>query len=150
MSSCHDFHMGCKNISQGSSNFNTSGNGTRASPTGTGGLNGPQSPLRRNRLRAATATGGINLENYEGVPEDEVFMHILDLLEMQDEFDSSMASDRDSEAYCKFKTRRGEVKLGEPACRLPTASESRSEAMEESNSSCISSKSRMCMKTCFQ
>ncbi|CAE7536637.1 PPEF2 [Symbiodinium natans] len=85
-----------RNISQNSSNFNTSGNGTRTSPTGANGV-GPQSPLRRNRLRAATATGGVNLENFEGVPEDEVFMHILDLLEMQDEFDSSMASDRDSE-----------------------------------------------------
>jgi len=31
------------------------------------------------------------------MPEDEVFIHILDLLEMQDEFDSSTASDRDSE-----------------------------------------------------
>lgn len=31
------------------------------------------------------------------MPEDEVFIHILDLLEMQDEFDSSTGSDRDSE-----------------------------------------------------
>jgi len=33
----------------------------------------------------------------QSMPEDEVFIHILDLLEMQDEFDSSTGSDRDSE-----------------------------------------------------
>ncbi|CAJ1363475.1 unnamed protein product [Effrenium voratum] len=32
------------------------------------------------------------------MPEDEAFIHVLDLLEMQDEFDSSTQSDRDSEA----------------------------------------------------
>jgi len=79
-----------RNISTNSSNLGAAGTGSsnaRSSPTNTG-----PSPGRRKRLHT-----GNQQELLEGMPEDEVFIHILDLLEMQDEFDSSTASDRDSE-----------------------------------------------------
>jgi len=78
-----------RNISTNSSNLGAAGTGSsnaRSSPTNT-----TTSP-RRKRLHT-----GNQQELLEGMPEDEVFIHILDLLEMQDEFDSSTASDRDSE-----------------------------------------------------
>jgi len=79
-----------RNISTNSSNLGAAGTGSsnaRSSPTNT-----TTSPGRRKRLHT-----GNQQELLEGMPEDEVFIHILDLLEMQDEFDSSTASDRDSE-----------------------------------------------------
>lgn len=75
-----------RNISTNSSNLGAPGSATRSSPT-----NSTTSP-RRKRL----PTGNHN-EMLGAMPEDEVFIHILDLLEMQDEFDSSTGSDRDSE-----------------------------------------------------
>ncbi|CAK9089922.1 Serine/threonine-protein phosphatase [Durusdinium trenchii] len=57
----------------------------RSSPTGA-----PASP-RRKRF----PTG--QQQQLDGMAEDEVFIHILDLLEMQDEFEASTGSDRDSE-----------------------------------------------------
>eukprot|EP00913_Durusdinium_trenchii_P015072 g14134.t1 len=59
----------------------------RSSPTGA-----PASP-RRKRF----PTG--QQQQLDGMAEDEVFIHILDLLEMQDEFEASTGSDRDSEAW---------------------------------------------------